>query len=167
MRDELPKFFNYILLKISVASQLLIEADGEWAAAEASENPIALVAIVHRNHFTNVGGENHAMAKINMHKPFNALEQGPPSISEFEKKFDTLERCMRGANIPAMDGETSAIWFLEKLDQVRHGAMVLYLTNDRVARQAFPATATRLTSSQRTRKAPPLESQIRAELSPT
>ena len=29
LRDEQPKFFNDILLKISVASQLLIEADGE------------------------------------------------------------------------------------------------------------------------------------------
>jgi hypothetical protein len=29
MRDEQLKFFNDILLKISVASQLLIEADGE------------------------------------------------------------------------------------------------------------------------------------------
>ncbi len=40
-----------------------------------------------------------------------------------------------------MDGETSAIWFLEKLDKVRHGAMVLHLTNDRVDGHAFPATA--------------------------
>jgi hypothetical protein len=46
---------------------------------------------------------------------------------------------MRGANIPEIDGETSAIWFLEKLDQVRHGTMVLYLTNGRVAGKAFPA----------------------------
>ena len=142
LRDELPKFFNDILLKISVASQLLIEADGEWAAAKAAEDPNALVAIVHRTHFTHVGGATPAMAKINMQKSFNALEQGPSrSISEFKKEFDTLVRCMRGANIPEMDGETSAIWFLEKLDQVRHGAMVLYLTNGRVAGQAFPATA--------------------------
>ncbi len=50
-------------------------------------------------------------------------------------------RCMRRADIPKMDGETSAIWLLEKLYQVRHGAMVLYLTNSKVAGQAFPATA--------------------------
>ena len=48
---------------------------------------------------------------------------------------------MRGAGIPEMDGETLAIWFLEKLDQVRHGFMVLYLTYGRAAGQAFPATA--------------------------
>ncbi len=82
------------------------------------------------------------MAKINMQKSFNALEQGPSrSISEFKKEFDTLLCCMRGAGIPEMDGETLAIWFLEKLDQVRHGSMVLYLTNGRAAGQAFPATA--------------------------
>jgi hypothetical protein len=51
LRDELPQFFDDILLKISVASKLLIEADGEWAAAKAAEDPNALVAIVHRTHF--------------------------------------------------------------------------------------------------------------------
>ena len=142
LRDEQPKFFNDILLKISVASQLLIEADGEWAAAKATEDPNALVAIIHRTHFTHVGGATPAMAKINMQKSFNALEQGPSrSISEFKKEFDTLLRCMRGAGIPEMDGETLAIYFLEKLDQVRHGSMVLYLTNGRAAGQPFPATA--------------------------
>jgi hypothetical protein len=117
---------------------LLIEADGEWAAAKAAEDPNALAAIVHRTHFTHVGGATLAMTKINMQKSFNALEQGPSRrISEFKKKFDTLVRCMRGSNIPEMDGQTSAIWFLKKLDQVRHGAMVLYLTNGRVAGQAL------------------------------
>ena len=50
LRDELPiKFVNDILLKISVnASHLLVEADGEWAAAKEAKDPNALVAIVHR-----------------------------------------------------------------------------------------------------------------------
>jgi hypothetical protein len=43
-------------MKISVASQLLFEADGEWAVAKAAEDPNALVAIIHRTHFTHVGG---------------------------------------------------------------------------------------------------------------
>ena len=82
------------------------------------------------------------MAKINMQKSFNVLEQGPSrSISEFKKEFDTVLRCMRGAQIPDMDGETSTLWFLEKLDQVRHGAIMLSLTNGRAAGQAFPATS--------------------------
>ena len=61
------------------------------------------------------------MAKIDMQKSSNALEQGPSrSISEFMKEFDILVRCMQGKNIPEMDGETSAIWFLEnQLDQDR------------------------------------------------
>ncbi len=46
LRDDLPNFFKNIILKISVASQLLIEADGEWVAAKAAENPNALVVIV-------------------------------------------------------------------------------------------------------------------------
>ncbi len=113
LRNELPKFFNYIILKISVASHLLIEVDGEWAAAKAAEDPNALVAFVHRTHSTRVGGATPAMAKINMQKSFNALEQGPlRSIAEFKKKFDTLVRCMRVADVPEMDGDTSAIFVL-------------------------------------------------------
>ncbi len=120
-------FPNCIILKLRVASQLLIETDGEWAPAKAVEDPNALVAIVHRTHFTHVGSATSAMAKINMQKSFNALEQGlSRSISEFKKEFDTLVRCMRGAGILEMDGETSAIWFLEKQYQVWRGAMVLY-----------------------------------------
>jgi len=112
MRDEQPKLFNDILLKISVASQLLIKADGKWAAAKAAEDPNALVAIIHWTHFTHVGGITLAMAKINMQKSFSALEQGPSrSISEFKKEFDTLQRCLRGAGIPEMDGETLAICY--------------------------------------------------------
>ncbi len=77
-----------------------------------------------------------------MQTSFNALEQSPsPSIFEFKKEFDNLVRCMREADIPETDGETSAIWFLEKLDQIRHGAMVLHLINGRAAGEGFPATA--------------------------
>jgi hypothetical protein len=81
------------------------------------------------------------MAKINMQKSFNTLDQGPSQIiSEFTKGFDTLVRSMRGVEILEMDGETSAIWFVEELHQVRHGAMVLYLTNGRADGQALTAT---------------------------
>jgi hypothetical protein len=58
-----------------------------------------------------------------------------------QEGIGTLMRCMRGADIPEMNGETSAILILEKLDHARHGAMVLYLANGRAAGQAFPATA--------------------------
>ncbi len=75
-----------------------------------AEDPNALVAIVHRTHFTYVGGATPAMAKINMQKSFNALEQGPSrSISELKKEFGSLVRCVRGSDIPEMDGETSAL----------------------------------------------------------
>ncbi len=142
LRDDLPNFFNYILLKISVASQLLVEADGEWAAAKATEDPNALVAIVHRIHFTHVSCATPAMAKINMQKLFDALGQGPSrGIFEFKTEFNTLVRCMRGAGISKMNGETSAIWVLEKLDKVQHGVIVYYLTNSSDTEQAFPVTA--------------------------
>ncbi len=39
LRDDQPKLFNSILSKVSVASQLIIEADGEWDAAKAAEDP--------------------------------------------------------------------------------------------------------------------------------
>jgi hypothetical protein len=94
LRDEQPKFFNDILLKISVASQLLIEADGDWAATKAAEDPNVLVAIIHRTHFTHVGGATPAMAKINMQKSFNSLEQGPSrSISSRKNSTPCYAAC--------------------------------------------------------------------------
>ena len=91
---------------------MFIKADGKWAAAKATENPNSLIVIFHRTHFTHAGGATPTMDKINMQKKINDLEQGPSrNISEFKKEFDILVLCMRGANIPEMDGETSAIWF--------------------------------------------------------
>jgi hypothetical protein len=76
LKYDLSKFFNYVLLKASVASQLLIEPDGEWAAAKSAEDPNAFVVIVHRAHITHIGGATPDEAKINMQKSLHALEQG-------------------------------------------------------------------------------------------
>jgi len=76
LRDVCPKFFNPILSKVTVASQMLIEADGEWAEAKATESPNALVEIIHRTHFTHVDGATLAAAKFNFFKVFAKLEQG-------------------------------------------------------------------------------------------
>ena len=113
LRDELPKFFNDIRLKICViASQVLNGADGEWDAAKSDKDPNALVTVVHRTDFTHVGGVTLPVAKIKMQKSLIAFEQGKiRNISEFKKEFDTLVWCMRGANIAEMDHENSAIWF--------------------------------------------------------
>jgi hypothetical protein len=74
LRDASPKFLNSILSKVSVASQLLIVADGEWAEAKVAENPNALVEIIHRTHFTLVDGATPAAAKYNIFKVFAKLE---------------------------------------------------------------------------------------------
>ena len=103
-------------------------------AAKATEDPNALVAIVYRIHFPHVCGATLSMAKSNMQKSFNVLELGPSRIiPEFEMEFDTLMCTIRRSNFPEMYSETSTIWFLEKLDQDRHGAMVIYLTNGMAA----------------------------------
>ncbi len=47
LRDEEPEFFSDILMKTSVASSFVIEADGEWASAKAAEDHNARVAIIH------------------------------------------------------------------------------------------------------------------------
>ncbi len=41
-----PKFFAAILQRTSVASRLLIEADGGWTAAKAASDPNALITIM-------------------------------------------------------------------------------------------------------------------------
>jgi len=90
----MSKVFNYISSKIIMASQLLIEAGGEWAIAKAAENPNALVEIIHRSHNTHVEGATPAAAKFNLLNVFTKLEQGPSQeLSLLKKEFDTLMRC--------------------------------------------------------------------------
>ncbi len=50
------KIFNAIFGRTSVESRILIEADGESAAANAALDSNILVAIIHRTHFTHVRG---------------------------------------------------------------------------------------------------------------
>ncbi len=54
MTEIKPKLFNAIFARTSVAFRLLIESDGDFAAANAHLDPNAPVAIIHRNHFTYV-----------------------------------------------------------------------------------------------------------------
>jgi hypothetical protein len=76
LRDACSKCFNSILSKVSVASQLRIEAGGEWAEAKVADNPNALVEIIHRTHFTYVDGATPATAKVILFKVLPKLEQG-------------------------------------------------------------------------------------------
>jgi hypothetical protein len=61
-----PKFFNAIFARTSVASRLLIKADGDFAAANAALDPNALVAIIHRTHFTHVDSATAVEALDNL-----------------------------------------------------------------------------------------------------
>ena len=93
-----------------MSSHLIIEGNGEWDPAKATEDPNALLAIVYQTHFTHVGGMTLAMTKIKIQKSFIALDQVPSrSISEFNKEIETLPCSMRGGNISETDRETSAI----------------------------------------------------------
>ena len=66
LRDACPKFFSFVLSKVNVASQLLIDADGEWAEAKVAENPNALVDIIHRTHFTHINGATPTASKVTL-----------------------------------------------------------------------------------------------------
>jgi hypothetical protein len=50
-----PKLFAAILQGTSVASRLLIEANGNWITAKAAPDPNALAAIIRRTHFSAGG----------------------------------------------------------------------------------------------------------------
>jgi hypothetical protein len=47
-----PKLFAPIMQRTSVASRLLIEADGDRIAAKTASDPNALAAIIRRTHFS-------------------------------------------------------------------------------------------------------------------
>ncbi len=72
-----PKFFNAIFARTSVASRLSIEADGDFAAANASLDTNALVAIIHRTDFTHVDDETAVEAIDNLEAMFSNLKLGP------------------------------------------------------------------------------------------
>jgi len=109
----MPEVFNCILSKFSVAFQLLIEVDVEWAETKAAENPNALVEIIHRTHLTYVDGATPVAANVNLLKVFAKLVLGPSQeISLFKKYFDTLMRCWEAGGAPEMDQEKQSIYFL-------------------------------------------------------
>ena len=136
-----PKFFNAIFARTSVASRLLMEADGDFAAANAALDPNELIAIIHRTHFTHVDGATAVEAMDNLETMFNNLRQGPTqNIAVFKKEFDTQARCLEIAGAPPLDPQRLALKFLKKLDQARHGPMFVHLMNGRSAGGAFPDT---------------------------
>jgi len=67
---EKPKFCSAVYTRTYVASRLLIEADGEFPAASAALDPNALVAIIHKTHFTNVDGVAAVEARGNLEETF-------------------------------------------------------------------------------------------------
>jgi hypothetical protein len=136
-----PKFFNAIFARTSVESRLLNEADGDFVATNAALDPNALVAIIYRTHFTHVDGATAVEAIDNLEAMFSNLRQGPTqSIAVFKKEFDTQCQCLEIAGAPSLDPQRLALKFLKKLDQVRHGAMIVHLMNGRSAGGAFPET---------------------------
>jgi hypothetical protein len=137
-----PKFFSAVYARTSVASRLLIEADGDFPAAKAALDPNALIAIIHKTHFTHVDGATAVEARENLEETFGRLRQGPAqNISDFKKEFDTQVRGLEIAGADPMSPEQLALKFLKKLDQVRHGNMFVHLMNGRSAGGAFPESA--------------------------
>jgi hypothetical protein len=89
-----------------------------------------------------VDGATAIEAKDNIESNFNDLRQGPTqSIAVFKKEFDTQVRALEIAGGQPINPEQLALKFLNKLDQVRHGAMLVQSFNGRSAGGAFPATA--------------------------
>lgn len=137
-----PKFFSAVYARTSVASRLLIEADGDFPAAKAALDPNALIAIIHKTHFTHVDGATAVEARENLEETFGSLRQGPAqNIADFKKEFDTQVRGLEIAGAEPMSPEQLALKFLKKLDQVRHGNMFVHLMNGRSAGGAFPESA--------------------------
>jgi hypothetical protein len=86
-----PKFFNAIFARTSVASRLLIVADGDFAAANVALDPNALVAIIHRTYLTHVDGATAVETIDNLEAMFSNLRQGPTqNIAVFKKEFDSF-----------------------------------------------------------------------------
>jgi hypothetical protein len=79
-----PKFRSAVYARTSVESRLLIEADGDFPAAKAALDQNALIAIIHRTHFTHVDDATAVEARLNLEETFVRLRQGPAvNIADF------------------------------------------------------------------------------------
>ena len=81
-------------------------------------------------------------AKDNIEFPFDDLRQGPTqNIAVITKEFDSQARTLEVAGGDPISPEQLAFTFLEKLNQVRHGDMLVHLLNIRSPGGVFFATA--------------------------
>lgn len=137
-----PKFYNAIYARIGKDSRLLIGGDADYAAADTASDPNLLLALARRTHFTHVGGAvNPAKAREDLEQIFNDLKQKPNEpVAAFKTEFDEQLRTLASAGAPAIEPDRLVLKFLRKLDQARHGPMVVQLTNTQAAGGAFPAT---------------------------
>ncbi len=93
-------------------------------------------------HFSYVDGATAIEAKDTIESNFNDLRQGPTqSIAVFKKEFDTQVRALEIAGGLPIEPEQLALKFPKKLDQVRHGAILVQLLNGRSAGGAFLTSA--------------------------
>ncbi len=104
LADLKPKFFNAIFARTSVAFRLLIEADGDFAAANTALDPNALVTIIHRTNFTNVDSATAVEGIDNLETMFSNLRHVPTqNIAVFKKKLDIRCRCLEIAGAPPVE----------------------------------------------------------------
>jgi hypothetical protein len=125
-----------------VASHILIEVDKEWGEAKTTDDPYALVAIINRTHFTHAIGANLALVKINAEVIYR------PRARTLSKHLRVKERIRYSAAMHARsrysgDGRQDfshlVLGEARPSSARRNGGV--YLTNERAAGQAFPATA--------------------------
>ncbi len=68
-----PRFFSDVYAPTSVASQLLIEVNGDFPAAKAALDLNALIAIIQKTHFTHVDRSTAVEARGHVEEIFGSL----------------------------------------------------------------------------------------------
>jgi len=149
MRKQSKPFFRDIYATISEDSRNIIKAlpgyaDGvSWGVLEA---PNELWAGIRLTHHTNENaGDGIELAALNLmdkEESFMYFRQGPTiDIHTFKKEFVLKVASLEAAgSVIVGDEARKAMHFLTKLDKLRHGEMMLQLTNRATEGTPFPAT---------------------------
>jgi hypothetical protein len=148
LADEAPKFFRALWATLGEDSRNLVAAQPNYDGAAgfgSNERPNELWAAIRLTHFTNENScEGPAMARMNLLKKqevFDRFRQLPGvSIAVYKRDFLEHVASLEAAGMTADHDAVKALKFLNKLDQVRHGPMMVHLQNEAGAGRDYPQT---------------------------
>jgi hypothetical protein len=142
MKQNEPKMFAAIWMQMGEESRQRVQNHPDYEAAEMDDLTAALIRIIRETHLTDVDGggdEMRLQRKLKLSRGFECLVQKPgDTIGQFKSDFDHFLQVLESAGATPLTQPERALTFLNKLDPVRYGTMMVDLENGAVQGRAFP-----------------------------